>query len=182
MTHKIRKYLFFFIMTISMAVHVPIGLSGTPHQKGSLKGFTGLHVLSPQLPPKLVSIDSDKWKVNIQEQFQQANIAIVNAHSFFTGKTTSPLSFQHRLVYLFVSMDAKAITTPHHLYQLRVTGYNKMDVFATPNPQQIIWEAGTLVTDDTEDIKAQTESLIKEFIKDFHRANPNDTLNITQPQ
>jgi hypothetical protein len=163
-----------------MTLQIPETFSGTPHRKGHLKGFTGLHIISPQLPKEVVSLHADEWKVQIEKKFQQANIEIINTDTLFTGKTQPSHSSHHRLAYLLVSLNDERTTSPTPFYHLRITGYNKMDVFSKPNPQHIIWEAGTLVTNNKQHIEAQTETLIKEFIKDFQRANPNKSLNITQ--
>ncbi len=106
-----------------------------------------------------------------------AHIEIVNTQTLVTGKLLPSQLSHHRLVYLRVALREKETASPTPLYHLRVTGYNKIDLLSTPNPQHIIWEAGTLVPANTKQIKNQTEALMGEFIKDFQRANPHKTFN-----
>ena len=177
MTPKTLTPLFCLLIIFGLNIQIPDTRAGTPHQKGSLKGFTGLHVISPQLPKNLASIDTVGWKVHLEKKIQMAHIEIVNTQTLVTGKLLPSQLSHHRLVYLRVALREKETASPTPLYHLRVTGYNKIDLLSTPNPQHIIWEAGTLVPANTKQIKNQTEALMGEFIKDFQRANPHKTFN-----
>ena len=177
MTPKTLTPLFCLLIIFGLNIQIPDTYAGTPHQKGSLEGFTGLHVISPQLPKNLTSIDTVGWKTHLEKKIQMANIEIVHTKTLVTGKLLPSQFPHHRLVYLHVVLREKETTSPTPWYHLRVTGYNKTDLLSTPHPRHIIWEAGTLVPANNTQIKNQTEALIEEFIKDFQRANPHKTFN-----